>query len=86
MSPKLNKPLAPAYCRLSGAECHHRLLDNLGESDIPWYFEDLKDTRNPGLETRRRFCNPFHHYSCAHIRFSLCEELESNVHANQIGP
>src|SRR5271166_4866096 len=26
------------------------------------YVEQIKDTGNPGLETRRRFCNPFHHF------------------------
>jgi hypothetical protein len=34
------------------------------------YGEEIKGTGNPGLETRRRFCDPFHHYCCAHSRFS----------------
>src|SRR5882724_2175676 len=31
--------------------------------------EQIKGTGNPRLETRRRFCTPFHHFTCAHIFF-----------------
>src|ERR1700675_3088673 len=31
--------------------------------------KQVNDTGNPGLGTGRRFCNPFHHCSCAHIGF-----------------
>src|SRR5213080_5498313 len=37
------------------------------------YGEEIKHTGNPGLETRRRYRNPFRHYSFAHTRFSLSE-------------
>jgi hypothetical protein len=30
-------------------------------------FEQLKGTGHPGLETRRRFCNPLHHFSASCI-------------------
>jgi len=29
-------------------------------------FEKLKGPGHPGLNTRRRFCNPVRHFSCAH--------------------
>src|ERR1700730_6066396 len=46
------------------------------------YGEEIKGTGNPGLETRRRFCNPFHHYRCVHTLFSSCEL--NQMHANQM--
>src|SRR5207245_11434136 len=37
------------------------------------HSEEIKHLSDPRLETLRCFCNPFHHYRCAHTRFSLCE-------------
>jgi hypothetical protein len=30
------------------------------------YGEEIKHTRNSGLQTRRRFCDPLRYYACAH--------------------
>jgi hypothetical protein len=35
--------------------------EHLGEYSRQ-YGEEIKHTGNPGLETRRRFCNPFRHF------------------------
>src|ERR1019366_9426566 len=35
------------------------------------YGEYIKDSGEAGLETRRRFCNPFFHRCCVHGRLSL---------------
>src|SRR6266478_6245743 len=57
------------------AVCHKAAAhETLGEYSRQ-YREEIKGAGNPGLETRRRFCNSFHHFSCAPIRFSLHQGL-----------
>src|SRR5467141_218983 len=58
--------------RSRGVAVYHKAAahETLGEYSRQ-YGEEIKGTGNPSLEPRRRFCNSFHHFSCAPIFFFL---------------
>ena len=64
-------------CAKVGRECQSAVKEE--EEGTRQYREEVIADDKPRLEARRRFCNPFHHFSVAHM-------LVLPLHANQIGP
>jgi len=46
-------------------------------------WQQLKYARHPGFKPRRRFCNPFHHFSVAGGLHNACDPYKQKKTARQ---